>query len=331
MAKRANKGGFAAAMGSDGAKAVLEKRKQSVDYGQGNDAPAGIDNGVARINKCFIDQHKEGDNRGKWYYYQDAIVVAPKMHDGMPCEGTRVWNIEPLYETPSRTRKTPGDHLSWVMNEMKKLGVDMGESTVDDLPVIAKALEKQKPFTKFRTWKGEKQKTGPYAGREPRTQYDFQGAVNDYEMPEDEDDVKEEADVVEKEPVEEAPAEEELDLSELASRADENGDNDAVKILVDRALALGVQQDDINEALSWAEVAEMAEAAEEEKEANTDSEEEIDTPEEGDIFLYRPPRKRKAVECEVTKVFPKEQKCNLKNSDSGQIYKAVGWDSLAVE
>ena len=51
-------------------------------------------------------------------------------------------------------------------------------------------------------------------------------------------------------------------------------------------------------------------------------------PEVEEIYLFKPPGKKKAVECEVTAVFEGKRTCVLKNLDDNKSYKGVSWDSL---
>jgi hypothetical protein len=93
---------------------------------------------------------------------------------------------------------------------------------------------------------------------------------------------------------------------------------------------------DPNDYATWTEVAEAIEGAgeEEEEEEEEDNDEKDDTPfepEKEEVYLFKPPRARKAIECEVTAVFPRKKSCNLKSLDDGKVFKGVPFDKLEEE
>lgn len=124
--------------------------------------------------------------------------------------------------------------------------------------------------------------------------------------------------------------EEEVDYAGLGAAADD-GDEDAQAELTSLGEEVGVSVDDYAEE-SWTTYAEaIAEAAGGGKKAEEEEEEEEEAsePKVGDVCLYKPPKARKFVECEVLKVMPRAQTVTLKNlADGKSKYTSVAWDKL---
>lgn len=121
------------------------------------DLPGGIKNGIARLVDCKFDEHKDGANKGKVFFYAAASVLEPAFfndgHRSFKIEGLRTSITEPIYDTPNRSRKTLEEHAQWVT---KMLGLlygrpltDFNEGT-DMADVVALLLEEQ-PFISFET------------------------------------------------------------------------------------------------------------------------------------------------------------------------------------
>jgi len=136
-----------------------------------------LDNGVAQLTECKFDQYKEGKNKGEWYFQARGMVHEPEYVGHVKTRGRFTMIQEPMCETPDRTRKTVKEHVQWVINQLKLLGVDTREMTADDLEGTAEALKEAAPFFSFRTWKGQKQTTGTYANQEPKVNHEWQGAT----------------------------------------------------------------------------------------------------------------------------------------------------------
>src|SRR5574343_207411 len=177
MAKK-QRSGLAAKLGDEARRRWDEKRAEAAAYGAGGDLPAGIEGGVAQLVECKFSQYEKGDNEGEYFFYAAGVVLEPAEFGGMRLAGLRTSIMEPMCDTPTRKRATVADHLEWVQNELKKLGVD-GDALPDsdslDLEALAQAVKDAKPFFRFRTWKGQAQTTGPYAGQEPRVQHEWRG------------------------------------------------------------------------------------------------------------------------------------------------------------
>lgn len=348
---------LASRLGEKARKAFDESKTEAPEFDSQAGLPAGIEGGVAQLVECKFTQIAAGkQNAGKDMFYAAGVVVSPQESNGVSLVGLRTQISEPLYDTPTRSRKTVNDHLEWVMNEMKKLGIDMSEMSIDDLEDIAVTLKEQQPHFRFRTWSGTKQEiekrggkffvgtkgpyateaaakaANPFAGSEPRVQHNWNGAcehVEDDEGASVVDETEETLPVKSAKSVKKASPEpveeEEVDLAELATAAD-GGDQEAAGQLADLAKEAGVDEDAINGAESWSSVVELMQGGEGEEA----EEEESDDwkPEKGEVYPYKAPGKKKAVDCEVTAVFLRNETVNLKNLTDEKVYKAVPWAKL---
>lgn len=147
--------------------------------------PAGIENGIAQLWTCKIDVHKEGDHKGKPYFYADGRVKFPKDHNGMKCEGqvTKIVAI-PLYDTPERAegKRTTGDHMAEMQSALKLLtsvatiekitgapnqpGTEAyGIRIIEQYVALMAHLEKTKPYFRFRTWSGKESSVSEVNGQ----------------------------------------------------------------------------------------------------------------------------------------------------------------------
>jgi len=301
------KSGLAGKLGLAGNKAVQSHKDDETKFPGGGSLPTGIENGIAQLVECKFDLFKSGDNTGEYYFMAAGVVLAPSTQDGIPILGLRTQlGPEPLCDTPkSRGRKTVDEHISWVLNELRKLGVDTSSLTIEDLEATVEALKAEAPTFRFRTWKGKPTKDFP----DPRVNEQWRGACEyavDAAPPVEDETAEAEEDV---EDAAEA-AEEEVDLAALGEAAD-GGDEDAAKRLEELAEEQGIDPEEIE---SWAEVASMLasgetpEEAEEETEEETEEEEEPEEEEDAipakdEIWYYKKPGAKKYTECEVTAVF----------------------------
>jgi len=371
MAVKKQKSSLASRLGDKARQAFDENKTVEAEFDSQAGLPSGIDGGVARLVECKFIQIAEGKkNAGKDMFFASGIVVSPLEHNGVRLAGLRTMITEPLYDTPTRSRKTVEDHLEWVMNELKKLGIDMSEMSIDDIEDVAGTLKEQQPYFRFRTWSGTKQEiekrgnqffvgtkgpyatemaaknANPYAGTEPMVQHTWNGATefieDESELGGVEDETEEvvvksppkpgkakkpvKAKVVEVEE-EEEEVEEEVNLAELAIAADE-GDQDAATQISDLALAAGIDENTINSADSWGSVVGLMSEDSSDDEDEEDEEEADWKPEKGEVYPFKAPGKKKAIDCEVTDVFEGKQTVNLKNLDDEKVYKSVPWSKL---
>lgn len=349
MPVQAGKSGLAAKLGKKLVEAHEAHKADETRFGNQN-LPEGIEGGIAEVAMCKFDVYKEGDNKGQYYFMASAIVQEPPQIGGIPIRGLRTQiGPEPICDTPNSTgkRKTLADHWAWVLNELRKLGLATKDLAPDKVEVAAAALEKAKVHTRFRTWKGKKQTTGQYANQEPRVMHEWTGKC-DYKpgtttMVDDgtgeaaesnftpEEDAAQEEQQVEESQVEETTEETGApDLDALAAAADE-GDKDAgaaIQALCENAGFTGKEIEAMN---SWTD----ALAAVREKQADVPTEETTAAPAEdwkpkkGEIELYKPPKAKKPIECEILEVSHKNKTVDLKNLDDGRaIYKGVAWSAI---
>lgn len=173
---------LAASLGAAGQQAHEASKSEETRYSAGGDCPAGVDNGVAQLVECKFSQYKEGKMKGSWFFYAAGVVIAPRlMQDELgntiKIEGLRTSIQEPLCDTPDRVRKTVADHLSWIYNELRKLGVATSELEFDNLENIGEPLVAAAPTFAFRTWCGEVATEGIYKGKKPMTNQVWNGVI----------------------------------------------------------------------------------------------------------------------------------------------------------
>jgi hypothetical protein len=237
-------------------------KDEDTDFGNLGDLPAGISGGVAVLESIEITKIKEGKkNAGEPLFIARAIVISPEQYEGQQCKGMATTIMTVLCDTPERSgeRKTFEQHYAWMLNELRKLGIDTRTTKPEDLDGIMDALRISKPQIRFRTWKGEKQTTGQYAGKEPRVNHEWGGLVTDSDSslngigavdvdPTDIGDANSGAAEAGDDGVADADAA--VDLDGLATAAD-GGDEDAQNQLVELADSVGITEDQIAAAADY--------------------------------------------------------------------------------
>lgn len=167
-------------------------KADSTKYSEFGDLPGGIDNGVAQLVEMKLTKIKADAkaNAGQWMFYAAGVVHRPVYHvdaktgEKILIKGLRTKIQEVIAPTPdkqgAKARKTVQDHVDWIYNELRKLGVDTSKlSSFKDVEPVMAAMKKKAPFFRFRTWKGEPATEGPYAGKEPMTNEFWNGACED--------------------------------------------------------------------------------------------------------------------------------------------------------
>lgn len=295
------------------------------DYGF-IEMPPGIHGGVARVTKCYFGEYKKGVNQGETFFMAIATGIEPATApNGAPARGANINLMEPMCETTASTSgkvTSEEEHVANVMNEMRKLGVDTSEVTCfEDLESLAQAIQDAAPYVRFSTSQGEPTKKYP----DPRIWHNWNGLAEGYEQKETED-VEEEVGELpehgEAAPEDEVPFDSN-DINSLAEAAD-NGDEAAQEKLMELTESAGLDGDVVADTENWGEVADMLAEV-----ANEDEKDE--EPTKGDVYGYKPPRARKAVEVSVTAVFKAKKTCNIKNVEDNKTYKGVSWDKLLTE
>jgi hypothetical protein len=326
MAKKTKKSGLAGKVGAAGDKAVSKHKGDDTSFSGGSGLPEGINDGVAKLTKCYFSTYAKGENKGEYFFRASGVVVSPDEVNGTKVVGRTTSIMEPIYDTAGRSRESTEEHIAWIMNELRKLGVDTEElEDVNDLENVAAVLQEAGPHFKFRTWKGEATEQYP----DPRVNEIWEGECG-YEAS-DEDDVEDDSEETEEsgedeeeeveEEVEEKPTKKskkskakEQTLEELGTLADDDDDTDAQEKLLDLAKKAGVEESDVDETSSWAEVVALIEGAGDVGEAEEEEEEEEveeEVPEKGDVYKFKPKGKQKTVDIEVTAVFGGKKTCNV--------------------
>ena len=327
MAKRVTRSGLAAKLGESGREAFETHKGDETVYSGGGELPAGIEGGIAQLVDCKFGVYEKGDNKGQYYFYASGVVLEPKTHGGVRVEGMRTkLGPEPLCDTPQKkSRPTLADHFKWVLNEMRKLGVDTKGVGYEDVETVAAALKESGPYFRFRTWKGDPTPEYP----NPRTNEIWNGVVDyDPEASGSGDEVVEHAGdegATADEGQDEAPFDDAVDLAALGAAADAE-DADAQAQLTVLALEAGF---DFSTIATWAEVAAMLLSGETPGAAGSDAaEEDKGPPSVGEVYYYKLNGKKTRAECEVVAVMEKTSKVNLKNLDDQSIIRNVAWTAL---
>lgn len=317
------KSSLAAKLGAKGKAAIDKHREDDTDYGVGAQLPEGIEGGIAQLVDCKFDVYEKGNDVGQYYFYAAGTIVEPIEHGGIHVQGLRTSIMEPMCDTPTRSRKTTDEHIAWVLNEMRKLGIETKEVGLEDMEGIAEMLKEAKPFFRFRTWKGEPAKTGAFAGKPARVQHNWLGLYNyvpDGTEPTDTDDGSAATD--EEAPADDTAAEGEVDIDALVEAAT-NDDAEAQEQLTTIATEAGVSAEDIENSESWEAVKEMIEAA-----GGDETEPEPEPiPAKDEVYKYKVGKS--LIQCSVTAVNAKAKTVTLKNLKDGKsLYKSVPFDAL---
>lgn len=288
------------------------------DFG---DLPPGIEDGRAQLTSVKIGKFATGDNKGKPFFSAQATVISPKKYMNTSVNGTELGMVkcegrltrlrpEPMCDTPkARGRKTLKEHLSWVENILRILGVETASlKNAKEIDAAIAQLNKDQPIISFRTWRGRATKAFP----NPGVNHTWLGLADVEEEQEEEDEVQEADDAVgateeeeetddteeeeasddETEETEEEEAEEgddeaedeAPDLDALAEAADDNNDDEAIAKLKELAKEAGIPTKQVSKAKKWADVAAMLKekAGGEEESEEESSEEEGETEETTD-------------------------------------------------
>lgn len=367
MAKQMAQNGLAGKLGNRLNKAVDAHKDDEIKLPGGGSLPEGIENGIAQLVDCRFGVYESGDFKGEYFFYAAGVVHEPKIHmlNGVPIpvEGQRT-NIgpEPICDTPKRTsRPTVEDHVAWVLNEMRKLGLDTTGLTGEDLEAAAAALVEAAPFFTFRTWKGEAtaQYPNPQVNQTWVRQVDYEGSsdpeVVDNSAPEPTPPpkaapkaapakaaaapkaapakppaAKAAPEAKTPPPAPEPVEEEEEDLMALGEAADAQ-DAEAAGRLNELCEAAGIDSSVI---ATWTEVAAVLLAGAEGDDGGAGSEEaateggEVPAPQVGEVYYYKAPKAAAAAECEVKTVDEAKQLCSLQDYTTKGIYRGVAWTSL---
>lgn len=335
--------------------ALANHAQDETTYGQDFvDLPGGITGGIARLVDAKIGEYKTGANKGKPFLYMAGVVLEPKeapnivkawqngkvqvvSSEKLNVQGQRTSLMLPLCKTSRRDGETTtmDENIGKALNEVRKVGgEDCTESidTPEDLEAVLEALKEAGPYFKFSTRSSDP--TEAYPTQMVWESWRGSKDLEDY-VPEEGDDVIDDTEEGEEPDTDEDDSAEEEDLDALGADADQD-DEASQEYLTGRAKKVGLDPDDYEDWTSLADA--LTEGAsdpddkedeEESEDEELDGEEEEDrAPEKEEVYLYKPPKHRKSIQCEVTAVFAGKQTCNLKSLDDEKVFKAVPWDKL---
>lgn len=354
----AKKSTFFQKMGAKVNAAHNKHKGDETNYGNQELPP--LEGGVAQLDSMEITTVSEGKkNAGQFLFRAVGIVQHPEFVGHQKVRGQRTQLMELLCDTPDAAgRKTFDEHYAWVLNEIRKFGVNTEEMKGEDLEDVMKQLSDEKPYFMFRVWKGKPNKDYP----EPRVNHQWNGRMDEGYDPGD----VASGTMADNSPepnAEAAPTEAEEsgggdegggdentateggefnefeDLSTLLEKANE-GDEDAHRKLKELAVAAGVEEEAVDNAGNWQEVVDLITAAQgsgegEATEAEPEPEPEPEkpyVPKKGDVVSYKvidpktkkplvdpkTKKERKPVEVEIVAVNTKTKTVDLKNNDDGK-------------
>jgi hypothetical protein len=264
MPRQTSKSGLASKLGKAGRDGFDGHKEDETTLSSGGDLPAGIEGGIAQLVECKFGNYQTGDNIGEYFFTSSGIVLEPKDHDGVDVAGRRTRiGPEPLCEITkgNRKRKTVDEQLSWILNELRKLGLDTTDLGIDDLEDAVATLEEAAPYFRFRTWKGSKQTTGQYKDQEPRVMHDWRGHC-EYEGEVFVGVVDNTADDhPTTNTITVGYSKEDNELVELGINADKNEDDSAKDRLTELAVEAGISSDTVDSADSWTELVDLIKSA----------------------------------------------------------------------
>ena len=335
MAKATSKSGLAGKLGAALNKAVTAHADDETSFDSGGRLPAGLEDVIAQLTKCYFSQYEKGDNKGEYYFRAEGVVVSPSevtvdatgavaaKGNTSKIEGKQTSIMRPCCETTKGDGTTVSleEHIEWILNEMRKLGADTKGATGDDLEALAAALVEEAPYFRLRTWRGEATKQYP----NPRTNEVWQGAV-EYTPDEAADNGVDDN-------TEKAAEGEELGLDELGEAAD-GGDEDAQATLTEHCTEAGLDPDHYE---TWALAATALGETAGDDQTEEVAEEEVE-PAVGEVWDYIPidpktkKKGKKKIQVEVKSVIKSKKQVNCLNlDDNKQLYKNVPFSELTSD
>lgn len=310
-------------IGSRVDKAVKENRDKPIENNGFVELPGGIEGGIAKLVDCRFSQYKKGDLKDEWFFIARGVVTAPVSHEGIPIVGLSTMIMEPICDTERGKRQSIEEHVAYVLNEMKKLGVDTDDATGEDLESFADALMEAQPTFRFSTTSWKPDDAPPE--QKPRIYHNWHGAV---EMEIDTSDDVNEVDDEEEENLpfsdvkdDNTPTDksDDLTLNELAELAD-GGDTDAEEQIAKAAEEAGFTEDQYGDLSSWLDVVDLINTKSPDFSEN---EEETAELKKGDVVQYVPPGYEGAEDMEVIAINTKRQLVTLKSLADEEEYKGV--------
>jgi hypothetical protein len=198
--QRSKVSGIFSRYGSKAVEAFNKHKGDETEYGNFGELPPGIDGGIAQLVDCRVLEIKEGkQNAGELMFFARGIVVEPEeVEDPRTGLVVRIKNRnttlnESLFHTPGRARETIEDHMAYVLNQLRKLGLSTEDITATDEEFNSQlaTLKESAPFFRFRTWQGPKTEQYP----NPKVNHTWEGTqgLEDYTPPDEGSPVEDDA------------------------------------------------------------------------------------------------------------------------------------------
>jgi hypothetical protein len=186
--------------GPKAVEAFNRHKGDETEYGNFGELPPGIDGGIAQLVDCRVLEIKEGkQNAGELMFFARGVVVEPEeVEDPRTGLVVRIKNrnttlSEPLFHTAGRVRETFEDHMAYVLNQLRKLGLSTEDITATDEEFNSQltTLKESAPFFRFGTWLGPKTEQYP----NPRVNHRWEGTqgLEDYTPPDEGSPVEDDA------------------------------------------------------------------------------------------------------------------------------------------
>lgn len=364
MPVQSQKNSLMAQFGAELNGAIKQAVDAPVEYGRIG-PPPGIKGGVAQVIEAKFDEYKTGANKGKPYFRMAAVIIEPfsVIVDGreVPAAGAQTSKMYPVCDTKTADGVvTPrAQHIFDIINEMKKVAgeeyiTNANIQTGLDLERVAAAIKKAKPYIRFDTSRR------PARDRiDPVTKKLIKGVdgvwenwngskgLEDYVPPEQnavrDSTASANGQQAEAEQVEETEQQEPgIDLEALVIAATEQKDKAAQEKLSALATGAGASAEEIENAESWQQVADLItsggqqqEQGEQPDQEEGEQEEEAATEPEplkkGDIVSWKAyvagtgPNKgktlraKKGTDHEVVAINKDGTKVNLKDTTTGKV------------
>ena len=266
------------------------KAASKIEVRDGGQIPGGIQNGVAELKSCYFATHEDGQHKGKPFFRASGVVVEGDIPGSKrKVEGLTTSIFRPVYDTKTQGGKETSEAEHIAWIENEMKKLGAdGAGEASDGDDLEAMAEALSEAQPHFSFTTTQSEPSK-EWPNPRVWENWYGFVEDYEPGEEDDEVDEDDDEDEDEDEEEEDDVEEDDVEEDDVEEDD------------------VEEDDVEE---------------------DDEEEDEFLPEKKDMYNYKPPKAKKAIEVEVTAVFKGKETCNLKSSDTGKAYKGVSWDKL---
>jgi hypothetical protein len=308
--------------------------------GDFTELPSGIRDGVAILKEAKLGEYSTGKNQGKQFIHLRGVILEPvsvtsvvrtfsngRVEASKPevvkIAGQQTSLTLPLadMELASGDIQDGGENVAKALNELRKLGGEECTATINSpksLEAVLNALKNSDIHFKFST-----------SSRPPTQQYptervfhNWHGSLEDYE-PEESSAVIDESGEEEEvpEPDQEGSVE---DIVELVAAATENEEGPEADRLTELAIQFGKTEDEVIAMAAWSDVGDFI-CSKMAGENSTDAE---DNPAEGETYLFKAPRMKSPIECEVTEVNNEAETVTLKNLKNGKVYSNIPWSKL---